>query len=169
MMLVGEQPGDAEDRDGTPFVGPAGRLLDRALQQVGVRRQDTYVTNAVKHFAWEPRGKLRLHKSPSAREVAACRPWLAAEIEAVHPDLLVCLGAASARALLGPDFRVTQKRGEFYPGPSGTTVLATIHLSAILRLRDGGDRETGFRNFVADLSRAANWAQGRARAPLPRD
>jgi uracil-DNA glycosylase len=117
-MLVGEQPGDSEDRDGTPFVGPAGRLLDRALQEVGVRRQDTYVTNAVKHFKWEPRGQLRLHKSPSAREVAACRPWLAAEIEAVRPDLLVCLGATSARALLGADFRVTQQRGELFPGPS---------------------------------------------------
>jgi uracil-DNA glycosylase len=166
-MLVGEQPGDSEDRDGTPFVGPAGRLLDRALQEVGVRRQDTYVTNAVKHFKWEPRGQLRLHKSPSAREVAACRPWLAAEIEAVRPDLLVCLGATSARALLGADFRVTQQRGELFPGPSGTTVLATIHPSAILRLKDDGDRETEYRNFVADLSRAANWAQGRARAHSP--
>jgi uracil-DNA glycosylase len=166
-MLVGEQPGDSEDRDGTPFVGPAGRLLDRALQEVGVRRQDTYVTNAVKHFKWEPRGQLRLHKSPSAREVAACRPWLAAEIEAVRPDLLVCLGATSARALLGADFRVTQQRGELFPGPSGTTVLATIHPSAILRLKDDGDRETEYRNFVADLSRAAKWAQGRARAHSP--
>ena len=169
MMLVGEQPGDAEDRDGTPFVGPAGRLLDRALQEVGVRRQDTYMTNAVKHFKWERRGKVRLHKSPSAREVAACRPWPAAEIEAVHLDLLVCLGATSARALLGPDFRVTQLRGEFYPGPSGTTILATIHPSAILRLRDDGDRETEYRNFVADLTWAANWAQGRARAHSPQD
>jgi DNA polymerase len=157
-MLVGEQPGDVEDRDGAPFVGPAGRLLDRALHEAGIRRRETYVTNAVKHFKWEPRGKLRLHKNPSAREVAACRPWLTAEINLVRPGLLVCLGATSARTLLGSAFRVTQQRGQFFPGPLGTTILATVHPSAILRIRDSVGREEEFGSFVNDLRRAANWA-----------
>jgi uracil-DNA glycosylase len=159
IVLVGEQPGDAEDRQGVPFVGPAGRLLDQALDEAGILRQDTYLTNAVKHFKWEPRGKVRLHKNPSAREVAACRPWLAAELDVVRPRLVVCLGATASKALLGSGFRVTQQRGEFFPGPSGTTVMATVHPSAILRIREGSDRETAYESLVADLRRAASWVR----------
>jgi DNA polymerase len=159
IMLVGEQPGDAEDHEGAPFVGPAGRLLDRAMEEAGMRRRNTYVTNAVKHFKWEPRGKVRLHKNPSAREVAACRPWLAAEIDVVRPRLVVCLGATAAKALLGSGFRVTRQRGEFFPGPGETTVVATVHPSAILRIREDADREAAYQSLVADLRRAAHWVQ----------
>jgi uracil-DNA glycosylase len=157
-MLVGEQPGDHEDRDGSPFVGPAGRLLDRALDEAAIKRQETYVTNVVKHFKWEARGKLRLHKKPSAGQVAACRPWLSAEIEAVKPGVVVCLGATSAQALLGSAFRVTQQRGQLVSGPGDRSVMATIHPSAIVRISDHEVQEAEFRRLVADLSLAARRA-----------
>ncbi len=134
MVLVGEQPGDHEDRQGLPFVGPAGRLLDEALEKAGIRRDQVYVTNAVKHFKWTPRGKWRLHKKPSAREIAACRPWLEAELAVIAPEVLVLLGATAAQSLLGPSFRVTRQRGQVLPETGwARVVVATIHPSAILR------------------------------------
>lgn len=154
LMLVGEQPGDVEDRTGHPFVGPAGKLLDEALVAVGLDRQTIYVTNAVKHFKWEPRGKLRLHKNPSAREVAACRPWLLAEIAAVRPKILLCLGATAARSLLGPSFRVTQQRGELQTGPNGQRIVATVHPASIVRIRDAKERSAAYDHFVEDLRSA---------------
>jgi DNA polymerase len=157
LMLVGEQPGDAEDRDGSPFVGPSGRLLDRALGELGLDRKDVYITNVVKHFKWESKGSHRLHKNPSAREVAACRPWLQAEIETVRPAVVMCLGATAARALLGPSFRVTSQRGQFFSGPSGSTIGATVHPSSIIRLRGHDEREADFRQFVADLRGAQTY------------
>jgi uracil-DNA glycosylase len=154
LMLVGEQPGEVEDRTGHPFVGPAGRLLNEALDAVGLDRRSIYVTNAVKHFKWEQRGKLRLHKNPSAREVAACRPWLMAEIAAVRPKILLCLGATAARSLLGPSFRVTKQRGEVETGPDGQRIVATVHPASIVRIRDGKERSEAFDRFVDDLRRA---------------
>ena len=151
VMLVGEQPGDQEDRQGTPFVGPAGDLLDRALSDAGLDRSSMYVTNAVKHFKWEARGKVRLHKNPSAREIAACRPWLLAEIAAVRPSLVVCLGATAARSLLGAEFRVTKGRGKVLPGPDGFPVLATVHPASILRVRNHDERDAAFQSLVRDL------------------
>jgi uracil-DNA glycosylase family protein len=151
VMLVGEQPGDKEDRAGIPFVGPAGELLDTALADAGLDRSDMYVTNAVKHFKWEPRGKLRLHKNPSAREAAACRPWLMAEIAAVRPQLIVGLGAIAAKSLLGTQVRVTRDRGEALVGPDGCVVVVTVHPASIVRLRDHGARAIEFRKFVEDL------------------
>ena len=141
-MLVGEQPGNEEDLAGHPFVGPAGRLLDRALAAAGIDRQSVYVTNAVKHFKWEPRGKRRIHQKPNAREVRACRPWLDAEIRAVRPRAVVCLGATAAQALLGKEFRVTQRRGELLATPLAPIVLATVHPSSILRAPDDVARRT---------------------------
>jgi uracil-DNA glycosylase len=155
IMLVGEQPGDAEDLSGEPFVGPAGGVLDRALEQVGLDRRELYLTNAVKHFKWEPRGKLRLHKNPSAREVAACRPWLMAEIAIVKPSVIVCLGATAARALLGPAVRVGKDRGTIVPGPDGTRVLVTVHPASIIRVRDAQERHRAHQQFVDDLRLAA--------------
>jgi DNA polymerase len=155
LMLVGETPGHEEDLLGHPFVGAAGRLLDDALAQAGIDRRAAYVTNAVKHFKWEPRGKRRLHKTPGANEVRACKPWLDAEIEVVAPEVLVCLGATAARALLGRDFRVTQARGRFVPSPLAPHVLATVHPSAVLRSRDDDERREAMRRFVADLRVAA--------------
>jgi uracil-DNA glycosylase family protein len=157
LMLVGEQPGDQEDRAGHPFVGPAGQLLDRALDDAGIDRADAYVTNAVKHFKWKRAGKVRLHQTPSAGEVAACRPWLAAEIERVDPRVLVLLGATAAKALLGPSFRVTRHRGEWIPGPvdgvgTGTRITATVHPSSVLRATD---RDAAYEAFVADLRSVA--------------
>jgi DNA polymerase len=131
-------------------VGPAGRILDRALEELGLRRQDPYVTNAVKHFKWESRGKLRLHKNPSAREVAARRPWLAAEIAAVQPEVVVCPGAVAARDLLEPGFPVTRERGQFLPGPNGCNVTATVHPASIVPIREADEREGAFAGFVAD-------------------
>lgn len=151
VMLVGEQPGDREDLEGAPFVGPAGRLLDEALERAGVDRGATYVTNAVKHFKWEARGKRRLHKKPSSREVAACRPWLLAEMAAVRPEVVVCLGATAAQSLLGPQFRVTRQRGQVFPGPDGTRITATVHPSSILRAEDEASRVREMDQFVADL------------------
>jgi uracil-DNA glycosylase len=155
LMLVGEQPGDREDREGEPFVGPAGRILDAALERAGIARDDVYLTNAVKHFRWEARGKRRIHRKPSLAQIAACRPWLDAEIATVRPEILVCLGATAAQALLGAAFRVTKQRGELLDvGELDPLVLATIHPSAILRARDE-DREREDAAFVRDLSVAA--------------
>lgn len=155
LMLVGEQPGDSEDREGRPFVGPAGQLLDRALEEAGVDRSRAYVTNAVKHFKWTPRGKRRLHSKPSGPEIAACHPWLQAEIELVAPQALVCLGATAAQALLGRDFRVTRQRGTFIRSNLAPHVLATVHPSSLLRLPPQADPKAEFRRFVADLRKAA--------------
>jgi uracil-DNA glycosylase family protein len=152
VMLVGEQPGDQEDVQGLPFVGPAGQLLDRALQKAGVDRDQVYVTNAVKHFKWEPRGKRRLHKTPAQREVEACHQWLQGEIRTVQPRVIVCLGATAARALLGRDFRVSQQRGRLIPSPLAPAVFATLHPSAILRMRGGEEREEALDQLAQDLA-----------------
>jgi uracil-DNA glycosylase family protein len=152
-MFVGEQPGDKEDLEGKPFVGPAGALLDKALVEAGIDRTKVYVTNAVKHFKWEPRGKRRIHKKPNAAEIAACRPWLDAEISVLKPRVVVCLGATAAQALLGRDFRVTQRRGEFVESPLAPLVMATVHPSSILRAPDDETRDEGMRRFVADLKK----------------
>ena len=151
IMLVGEQPGDAEDLAGQPFVGPAGRLLDRALEEAGIDRSRVYVTNVVKHFKWEPRGKRRIHAKPNAAEIGACRPWLETEIALVKPRVLVCLGATAAQALLGRGFTVTRQRGEFVASPLAPLVTATVHPSSILRAPDDESRRTEMRDFVADL------------------
>lgn len=153
-MLIGEQPGNREDIEGKPFVGPAGLLLRQALDTIGVDFDSLYITNAVKHFKWEPRGKTRLHKKPSAREVEACAPWLLAEIAAVHPEMLVCLGATAASALLGRDFRVTRQRGQILPGPDGRPTLATVHPSSILRIREPDERSQAVNDFQRDLATA---------------
>ena len=150
LMLVGEQPGDREDREGHPFVGPAGRLLDEALEEADIDRTRAYVTNVVKHFKWQARGKRRIHAKPAWSEVAACRPWLDAELTVVKPDVLVCLGATAAQALLGRSFRVTRDRGKPVDSDLAPHVLATIHPSAILRL-DPAERDAGFDALVADL------------------
>ena len=159
MMLVGEQPGNDEDLAGRPFVGPAGKLLERALVEAGIERADAYVTNAVKHFSWEPRGKWRIHKKPTAAQVAACRPWLEREIALIRPRIVVCLGATAAQALLGPQFRVSRDRGQLVRSPIAPqllpTVLATVHPSSILRAADEEDRHAAFERFVADLRVAA--------------
>ena len=155
ILFVGEQPGDQEDLAGRPFVGPAGRLLDACLEEAGIDRSTAYVTNAVKHFKWEPRGKRRIHKKPTMREVAACRPWLNAEIEAVGPRLIVCLGATAAQSLLGSSFRVTQDRGKTIEVKGYPPIMATVHPSSILRAQTEEDRESERRHFVADLITAA--------------
>jgi DNA polymerase len=156
MMLVGEQPGDQEDRAGRPFVGPAGRLLDESLAAAGIERDGVYLTNAVKHFKWKARGKRRIHDKPSWGEVAACRPWLDAELEAVRPEVLVLLGATAAQALLGRSFRVTQSRGVPIDDTElATHVLATVHPSSILRERDADARHSAQAQFVEDLRTAA--------------
>lgn len=152
-IFVGEQPGDHEDRVGHPFVGPAGKLLDRALEAADVDRQASYVTNAVKHFKWKPAGKRRLHAKPSAREMAACRPWLAAEIESIKPKLIVCLGSTAARQVLGREIKVTQARGEFLDTDWGPRALITVHPSSLLRAPAEADRERDFQLFVADLKK----------------
>lgn len=151
VMMVGEQPGDMEDRQGKPFVGPAGRLLDKALEEAGIDRNDVYVTNAVKHFKFVERGKKRLHQKPRISEVTACRPWLEAEVSAVHPDVIVCLGATAAQSILGPKFRLTRERGAFLPHAWAAFVTATVHPSAILRAPDSERRHEEFRLFVEDL------------------
>jgi DNA polymerase len=157
VMLVGEQPGDREDLAGAPFVGPAGRILDAALAQAGIDRARVYVTNTVKHFKWEPRGKRRLHARPNQAEVGACRPWLEREIAAVRPRVIVCLGATAARSLLGPGYRVkaTQERGKAHTSALAQYVVATIHPSAILRVRDSDARRTEMATFVKDLTAVA--------------
>ena len=151
LMLVGEQPGDQEDLTGHPFVGPAGKLLDRALEAAGIDRAAVYVTNVVKHFKWEPRGKRRIHQKPNAAEIAACRPWLDAEIQVVKPRAIVCLGATAAQALLGRQFKVSVHRGEFVPSPLAPLVLATVHPSSILRAPDEDARRDEMRRFTDDL------------------
>ena len=151
VMLVGEQPGDAEDRKGLPFVGPAGRLLDRALEAAGVDREHIYVTNAVKHFKWQLRGKRRLHKTPAQREIDACRQWLEGEIAAVKPAVIVALGATAARAVIGKDFKVSLMRGRFVDSPLAPHVFATFHPSALLRLQDEAEKEGAFAQLVEDL------------------
>ena len=155
VMLVGEQPGDAEDLAGHPFVGPAGKLLDRALEEAGIDRQLVYVTNVVKHFKWEPRGKRRIHAKPNAAEISACRPWLETEIALVNPRVLVCLGATAAQALLGKSFRVSRQRGEFVPSSLAPLVTATVHPSSILRAPDEAARRLEMTRFVDDLRRIA--------------
>lgn len=164
IMFVGEQPGDKEDLEGRPFVGPAGALLDKALMEAGIARKETYVTNAVKHFKWEPRGKRRIHKKPNSSEVAACRRWLDAEIALVEPEVIVCLGATAAQALLGRDFRVTQKRGELLPFATAPHALATVHPSSILRAPDHETREREFARFVQDLRVVATVLKQRSAA-----
>jgi DNA polymerase len=151
VMLVGEQPGDAEDRKGLPFVGPAGRLLDRALEAAGVDRSHVYVTNAVKHFKWQLRGKRRLHKTPAQREIDACHQWLEREIEAIRPAVIVALGATAARSVIGKDFKVSLQRGRFVESPLAPHVFATFHPSALLRLQDEAEREAAFEQLVGDL------------------
>ncbi len=153
VMMVGEQPGDKEDLAGKPSVGPAGKLLDKALEEAGIERKEVYVTNAVKHFKWEPRGKVRIHKKPNSKEIVACRPWLDAEIIAVRPKLLVLMGATAAQAVLGQDFRVTQHRGEFIEAetPYSHEVTATVHPSSILRAPDEKTRHLEMSRFIEDL------------------
>ena len=155
VIFVGEQPGDKEDVEGKPFVGPAGGLLDKALVEAGIDRTKAYVTNAVKHFKWEPRGKRRIHKKPNAAEIAACRPWLDAEIAVLKPKVVVCLGATAAQALLGRDFRVTQHRGEFVESSLAPFVMATVHPSSILRAPDEETRHAEMRRLVGDLKKVS--------------
>src|SRR5881397_3291396 len=159
MVLVGEQPGDYEDVAGKPFVGPAGKIMDRALGDAGIDRTQVYVTNAVKHFKWEPRGKRRIHQKPNSREIAACRPWLEAELRLVKPKLLVCLGATAAHAIFGPSFRVMRERGKVLSSKLAPRVLATVHPSSLLRQPDEESREREYKRFVSDL-RAAVRAAG---------
>jgi uracil-DNA glycosylase len=153
VMFVGEQPGNEEDLTGKPFVGPAGRLFDNALEEAGIDRKQTYVTNVVKHFKWEPRGKRRIHKKPNATEIAACRPWLEAEIALVKPKVIVALGATAAQALLGPQFRVTKERGKFIDSTLAPYVMPTVHPSSILRAPDDETRRLEHRRFVDDLKK----------------
>jgi uracil-DNA glycosylase len=163
VVLVGEQPGDEEDLAGRPFVGPAGRLLDRALAEAGIDRRRVYVTNAVKHFKWEPRGKRRIHQKPNPGEVRACHPWLEAELHVLRPRAVVCLGSTAAQALLGRDFRVTQRRGELLRTTLAPMVMATVHPSSILRASDDETRRTEHARLVEDLERLAE----ALRAPPP--
>jgi uracil-DNA glycosylase family protein len=160
VMLVGEQPGDSEDHAGRPFVGPAGRLLDRALEEAGIDRRKVYVTNAVKHFKWTRRGKVRLHKKPNAEQLRACRPWLDSELEVVRPRVLVCLGATAAQALLGSTFRVTRQRGEFVESDLAPLVLATVHPSSVLRAPDDASRAAAYEGLVDDLAKVAKALAG---------
>jgi len=162
VLFVGEQPGDKEDLAGKPFVGPAGQLLDKALGGAGIDRKQTYVTNAVKHFKWQPRGKRRIHQKPSWSETLACRPWLEAELEVVRPRIVVCLGATAAQSLLGRDFRVTQHRGELLESDLAEHVTATVHPSSILRQQDEQLRQAEFAAFVDDLRVVARLLDARA-------
>ena len=154
-LFVGEQPGNEEDLTGKPFVGPAGRIFDSALEEAGINRQQTYVTNVVKHFKWEPRGKRRIHKKPNSQEINACRPWLEAEIAVVKPQVVVALGATAAQALLGAQFRVTKNRGEFLESTLAPYIMATVHPSSILRAPDDETRRLEYRRFVNDLKKLA--------------
>src|SRR6058998_2465986 len=159
IMLVGEQPGDYEDVAGKPFVGPAGKIMDQALEEAGIDRKQVYVTNAVKHFKWEPRGKRRIHQKPNSREIAACRPWLEAELRIVKPKLVVAMGATAAQTIFGPSFRVTRERGKVLSSKLAPRVLATVHPSSLLRQPDEASREREYKRFVSDL-RAALYAAG---------
>ena len=158
MMLIGEQPGDYEDVAGKPFVGPAGKIMDQALEEAGIDRSQVYVTNAVKHFKWEPRGKRRIHKKPSSREIAACRPWLEAELRIVTPKLVVAMGATAAQTIFGPSFRVTRERGKVLSSKLAPRVLATVHPSSLLRQPDEESREREYKHFVSDLRAAVRAA-----------
>ena len=160
MMLVGEQPGDYEDVAGEPFVGPAGKIMDRALEEAGIDRSQVYVTNAVKHFKWEPRGKRRIHQKPNSREIAACRPWLEAELRIVKPKLVVAMGATAAQTIFGPSFRVTRERGKVLSSKLAPRVLATVHPSSLLRQPDEASREREYKHFVSDLRAALRAASG---------
>src|SRR5579872_702144 len=162
VMMVGEQPGDQEDRTGHPFVGPAGRILDQALAKAGINRAEVYVTNVVKHFKWSPaeRGKRRIHKKPRQSEIRACRPWLDAELDAVQPQVLVCLGASAAQALLGKDFRVTRDRGKLIPSNLAANVIATVDPSSILRAQDNESRHLQLEAFINDLKQVARVMRG---------
>jgi DNA polymerase len=159
LMLVGEQPGDYEDVSGRPFVGPAGKIMDQAFEEAGIDRSQVYVTNAVKHFKWEPRGKRRIHQKPNSREIAACRPWLEAELRIVRPKLVVAMGATAAQTIFGPSFRVTRERGKVLSSKLAPKVLATVHPSSLLRQPDEASREREYKHFVSDL-RAALRAAG---------
>ena len=160
-MLVGETPGDAEDREGRPFVGPAGRLLDRAVAAAGIDRRLVYVTNVVKHFKWEPRGKRRLHSKPNAAEIGACRPWLEREIALIRPAVIVCLGATAGQALLGTTFRVNAQRGQWLSSQWAPHVLATAHPSSVLRVADEAGRQVAYTHLVADLKVVADRLGGK--------
>ena len=155
LLMVGEQPGDKEDLEGPPFVGPAGKLLDRALEEAGNDRDKVYITNVVKHFKWTPKGKKRIHKKPAADEIAACRPWLSAEVQLVTPKVVVCLGATAAQALIGRTFRVTQSRGKFLPSELAPAITATVHPSSILRAPDEESRDMEMKLFIEDLRKVA--------------
>ena len=159
IMLVGEQPGNEEDLAGHPFVGPSGKLLDRALEDAGIDRRLVYVTNVVKHFKWEPRGKRRIHKKPRQREIDACRPWIDDELAIVKPKALVCLGSTAAQALLGRNFRVTAQRGKPVPSPLAPVVIATVHPSSVLRAPDEDTRHAEYKRFVKDLKVAGRSLQ----------
>jgi len=164
IVLVGEQPGHEEDLQGRPFVGPAGRILDEALEAAGLDRRETYVTNVVKHFKWVAQGKRRLHKKPGAREIGACLPWLEKEIELIEPEVMVCLGATAAQALLGRDFKVTARRGEVLPSRLAPHAVATVHPSSILRQQTSEDREREMKRFIVDLKVVARLLNGHPRA-----
>jgi uracil-DNA glycosylase len=164
VMFVGEQPGDKEDLTGEPFVGPAGALLSRAMEEAGIDRTAAYVTNSVKHFKFEMRGKKRIHKKPAGIEIAACRPWLDSEIEAVRPEIIVCLGATAAQALLGKDFRVTKQRGQIIGTERAPQIVATVHPSSILRAPDEESRHREYASFVSDLKVVAKVIHGHRRA-----
>lgn len=157
IMMIGEQPGDHEDLEGRPFVGPAGKLLDECLEEAGIDRRRVYVTNTVKHFKWEPHGSVRVGKKPGAREIRACRPWLEAELDAVRPKLIVCLGAVAAQSLLGSDFKITQMHGKVQHAEGFPPILATLHPSAILRARSKEDRGRQKKSFTEDLRSAARF------------
>jgi len=163
VMLVGEQPGNDEDLQGRPFVGPAGRILDKGLEAAGIDRDDVYVTNAVKHFKWEPRGKRRIHKKPNGMQIAACRPWFDEEVKAVRPKVIVCLGATAAQALLGPKFRVTQDRGRVI-STGDFPIIATVHPSSILRATDDESRHAEMARFIDDLRVVAAQISSKRRA-----
>ncbi len=151
IVLVGEQPGDMEDRQGRPFIGPAGRLLDKALAEARIERDEVYITNAVKHFRWIQRGKRRLHQKPLIRQVEACKPWLQAEFQIIRPKVVVCLGGTAAQSVLGRLVRIAQERGKFYDGHHGEPIFVTIHPSSILRRREKAEREVEYRHFVSEM------------------
>ena len=166
ILLIGEEPGNDEDLKGHPFVGPAGKLLDRALVDAGIQRSDVYVTNVIKHFKFEERGKRRLHKKPRASEIEACRPWLDAELSLIKPQIIVCLGATAAQALLGASFRLTKHRGEFFPHAQAQSIIATVHPSSILRAPDDRQRHAQYRDFVQDLIQIRNHLGTLKRRPV---
>lgn len=164
IVMVGEQPGDQEDLQGSPFVGPAGRLLDRALEDAGIIRSEVYVTNAVKHFKFEIRGKRRIHKKPNDSEMGACRPWLEAEVARIHPQVIVCLGSTAARSVIGKEHRVLTDRGKFHEHPWGAYVTSTVHPSALLRATEPEERHTNYEEFVEDLKRIKTFIDQKAGA-----